>query len=108
MSGVLPVELRRIMANRFEHVRQAFFRLEDAQPLDVTRAANRVVNHGPFTRRELERTHRLERQQDVGEEDGRVDGERLDGLQCDGERELGRPADVEQRVLLRIARYSGM
>ena len=49
---------------------------------------------------ELEgRAHRLERQEDVGEEDRRVHAE-LERLERDLERELGRLADLEHRVLL--------
>src|SRR6266581_442169 len=43
---------------------------------------------------------RLERQQDVGEQDGGVDGEATDRLERDLGGEVGRVTQLEQRVLL--------
>ena len=57
------------------------------------------MDDGPLALGELEgRAHRLERKQDVGEEDRRVDAE-PEGLQRDRQRKLGRLADLEERVL---------
>ena len=50
---------------------------------------------------EVERdAHRLERQQQIGKQDRRVDLDAADRLQRDFGGEIGRAADVEQRIAL--------
>jgi hypothetical protein len=96
----LAVELLAEQAHGLEHVRQPLFRIEHPQALDAGAIAHRRVNHRPLTLRELERrAHRLERQQDVREEDRRVHPE-AQRLQRHLDGELGLLANLEQRVLL--------
>ena len=62
---------------------------------------NRVLDRRPFAADEVEPdAHRLERQQQIREEDRRVDLDPADRLQRDFGREIGRPAELEQRVAL--------
>jgi len=57
------------------------------------------VDHGALALLELEPdAERLDDQQDVGEEDRRVDGETLDGLQRDLGRGVRRLAELEEAV----------
>jgi hypothetical protein len=75
--------------------------VDDAQRLDLRGRAHGVVHHRALALRELEgRAHGLERQEDVGEEDRRVDGQRLHGLKGDLHGELGGAAELEEGVLL--------
>ena len=86
-------------ANRFEHVRERLARLEALQPIDVGFGAQRIFNRRSFAADEVERdAHRLERQQQIGKQNRRVDVDAADRLQRDDRRQLGRSADVEQGV----------
>ena len=68
--------------------------------IDLVAPGDRLVDDRPLALGELERrTHRLERQQDVREEDGGVDPE-AHRLQRHLHGELRRLAQLEQRVLL--------
>ena len=97
--AVRAVELAPDQANRFEHVRERFARLEALQPIDVGFGAQRIFDRRPFAAHEVERNaHRLERQEQIGKQNRRVDVDAAHGLQRDDRRELGRAADVEQRV----------
>ncbi len=63
-------------ADRREHVGERLFGFDDAQPIDLVAARDGLVDDRPLALRELERrTHRLEGQEDVREEDGGVDPE---------------------------------
>src|SRR5439155_1493284 len=65
------------------------------------RVPERPGDPRPFTRGERQaQSQRLERQQDVGEQDGGVDGEAADRLKRDLGGEVRRVAQLEQRVLL--------
>ena len=89
------------LADRVEHVPQLLARLEPFRAIEVGLAAQRRFDRGPFALDEIERdAHRLERQEQVGEQDRRVDVNPADRLQRDLGREIGRTTDVEQRVAL--------
>jgi hypothetical protein len=69
--------------------------------LDVAPAADRAVDDGPALGRELEAdAHRLERQQDVGEDDGGVELEAAERLQRDLRRHLRVAAHLDEGELL--------
>ena len=71
------------------------------QPRDVGRVANRMRDRRAFAFDEVElETHRSERQQQIGEENRRVDLDHVDGLERDRDGEIGVAADVEQRIAL--------
>ena len=104
------VQLALDLADRGEHVRERFARLEQLQPIDVRGVVDRPLDLRPFALDEIEgQSHRLERQQQIGEQDGRVDVDAADRLQRDFGGEVGLAADVEQRMTRsRMARYSAM
>src|SRR5262249_10401344 len=96
----LAVELAPDEPHGIEHVAEPLGRLEDAEPIDVLARSDGRVDDRALALRELERrAHRLERQEDVGEEDRRIEAE-LERLERDLEAELRRLADLEERVLL--------
>ena len=69
--------------------------------VDVRLAAQRVLDRRPFAVDEVEAdAHRLERQQQVGEENRRVHLDAADRLQRDFGGEIGRAAQIEQRIAL--------
>ena len=75
-----PVPERRAdPPDRLEHERHRLRRITLDEPLDVGTRPHRPLDHRPVTRRELEPdAHRLDDQQDVGEEDRGVHAEPLD------------------------------
>ena len=84
-----------------EHVAERFARLEPAQPGDVVRRADRLVDDRAFALDEIERdAERLERQEQIREEDGGVDLDAVDRLQRHLGGQLRLAADVEQGVPL--------
>ena len=69
--------------------------------VEVGLGAQRVLDRRPFALDEVERdAHRLERQQQIGEQDRRVDLDAAHRLQRDFGREIGRSAELEQRIAL--------
>ena len=58
-----------------------------------------IAGPSPWTKSKRN-AHRLERQQQVGEEDGRVDFDAAHRLERDFGREIGRATDIEQRIAL--------
>ena len=69
--------------------------------VEVGLGPQRLLDRRAFALDEVERNaHRLERQQQIGEQDRRVDVDAADRLQRDFGREVGRAADVEQRMAL--------
>ncbi len=96
-----PVELAAYEPDRVEHVAERLARLEDLQPIHVGGRAERAFDRRTLAVHEVEgHAHRLERQQQIREEDGRVHLDGAHGLQCDLGGQLGRSAEVEQRVAL--------
>ena len=76
-------------------------RIETMQPIDVSAGSHRIVDRRPFTLDEVEvQSHRGEGQQQIREEDGGVDVDRIDWLQRDGDGELRLAANLEQRISL--------
>ena len=101
ISGTRPSSSRLHLADRLQHVRQRLARLERAQPIDVVGTADRALDLRPFALDEVEgQAHRLERQQQIGEEDRGVDVDAADRLQRDLGGEVGLPADLQQRIPL--------
>ena len=87
--------------HRLEHERHRGVDVDRAEPSDLRLAANGTMDDGPFALRELEAdTERLDDQEDVGEEDRRVDAEAVDGLQRDFGRRLRVPGKLEESVPL--------
>jgi hypothetical protein len=80
--------------------------LEVFQAPHVGRGADGIVYHR--ARREAQaRAHGLERQEDVGEDDGRVHGKGLDGLERHLAGELGGLGELEDRVFFAQAAIFG-
>ena len=71
---------------------------EFQQAIDVGGRADRIVQHRPLAGRELQvDAHRFEDQQQVGEDDGRIDAEPLDRGEHDLGGEVGILAQIEKR-----------
>ena len=89
------------LADGLEHVRQRLARLEPAQPIDVGLRLDRVLDRGSFAVDEIEPdAHRLERQQQIGEQDRRIDFDAAHRLERDLGGEVRRAAQLQQRVPL--------
>src|SRR5256885_13420658 len=87
--------------HRLENERHRGVAVDRAEPSALRLAANGTMDDGPFALRELEAdTERLDDQEDVGEEDRRVDAEAVDGLQRDFGRRLRVPGKLEESVPL--------
>ena len=72
-----------------------------AQVRDIFLAANRLLDHGTFARGKMKRkAHDFERQQQVGENDGRIDAQDFGSGDGDLGGERWSLADLEKRVLL--------
>ena len=83
----------------FEHEADRARDVHGGQARDVGLAAHGTVDHRPLALGELEpHAERLDDQQDIGEEDRRVDAEPLDRLQRDLGRRLRRLGELEERV----------
>ena len=68
--------------------------------VDIRAGAHRVADDGAFAGGVAQfQSHRLNRQQQVGKNDGRVDVQNLDRLQRDRSRQVGPLADLENAVL---------
>ena len=101
MSGTRPAELALDLADRLEHVRERLARLERRSASMSAVDRDRALDRRALAVDEVERdAHRLERQQQIGEQDRGVDVDAAHRLQRDLGRELGRAADLEQRVAL--------
>jgi hypothetical protein len=96
-----PGQLGLNLANRFQHVRERLARLEYRQPVDVGFIADWALDLRPFALDEVEgQSHRLERQEQIREENGGVDVDAADRLKGHRGREIRMAADVQQRVTL--------
>ena len=101
ISGTRPASCRLDEADRLEDRRQALARLERGERVDVGLGPDRPLDPRPVALDEVEgEAHGLERQQEVGEDDGGIERQAPDRLQRDLGRELGRPAQLEHRVAL--------
>ncbi len=99
ISGTRPRELVLDLPNRLEHVGERLARIERAQAIDVGFVLNRVFDRRPFAAHEIEPdTQRLERQQEVRKENRGVDVDPANRLKRDFGRQIGRSAQLEQRV----------
>ncbi len=95
------IELALNLDDSSEHVRERLSRLEQLEPIDICAVGDRSLNLRSFAFDEIERqSHRLEGKQQVGEQDGRVDVDRVDRLQRHVGGEVRLAADVEQGVSL--------
>ena len=95
------VELAPQEPDRVEGERQRLARLEGAEGVDVALASNRIVDPGALSRDEVETdAEGVERHEQIGEQDRRIDAQAPNRLKRDLRRELGRSADVEERVPL--------
>src|SRR6185503_16274532 len=81
--------------------REVHFGIDEPELLDRLRVAYGFEEARALAGRELEGCpHRLEREQDVRKEDGRVHRERAHGLESDLCCELGVLTNLEERVFL--------
>ena len=95
------VELAAQQANRLEHVTERDARLEHTQPLHVGGRPDRIEDGRPLALHEIEiEAQRREGQQQIGEEDGRVDLDDVDRLQRHRDGQLRLAADLDQREAL--------
>src|SRR6185312_149555 len=94
-------ELALNLTDRRQHVRQLLARLEFLYAGEVVFGAQRPFDLRAFAFEKVERNaHRLERQQQIGKQDRRVDVDAPDGLESDGGSEIRSAADVEQGMPL--------
>ena len=88
-------------ADRVQHVRQIGHRVHWRELEHLGRLPDRSRDLGTLPGREREaEAQRLERQQDIGEQDGGVDAEAIDRLQGDLGGQLRLVTELQQRVLL--------
>ena len=86
--------------HRLHHKGQRFGGIHLPQPFDVSRGLQGIVQHRPVAGAEFElHAHRFENQQDVGENDGRVDAQALDGVHRYLGGQVRRFAQFEERHL---------
>ena len=77
-----------------------FSAINDLEPFDVRLVSHRIMDHRSFAFRERQtEAHRFKRQQDVGKNDGRIERKAVDRLERDLRRQLGRLAQLKDRVL---------
>jgi hypothetical protein len=96
ISGTRPRSSDWNLADGRQHVRQRLSRLEHAQAVDVSGLVDRPFELRSLAFDEVEgKSHRLERQEEVGEQDGGVQIDPSYRLQCHFGRQVRRPADVE-------------
>src|SRR5688572_4571039 len=82
-------------------MRQRLSRFEYPQPIDVGGLVDWPFELWSLTFDEIEgKSHRLERQEQIREQNGRVEIHPPNGLKGHFGRQVGRPADVEQRMAL--------
>ena len=90
-----------VLAQRLEHEAHRLGTSIGLELRDVRLRPHGAVDHRALALRELEPdAERLDDQQDVGEEDRRVDAEALDGLERDLGGRLGVVAELEEAVAL--------
>ena len=89
------------LADCLEHVCELLTRLEPPDAGEVRFRAKRLLDGRAFAGHEVERdAHRRERQEQVGKENRRVDVNAEDRLQRDLGGQVGRAAQIEQRIPL--------
>ena len=94
-------ELALSLADRVEHVFERLARLETPDAPEIGLGPQRSFDRRPFAVNEIERdAHRLERKQQIGKQDCGVDFYAPYGLERDLSREIGRAAQIEQRIAL--------
>ncbi len=94
-----PGELVLDLTDGIQHVRQLVARIEAAHAGEVGRGAQRPFDLRAFALDEIERdAHVLERQQQIRKQDRGIHVDPAHRLQRDFGREVGRAADVEQRI----------
>ena len=99
ISGTRPCKLALDLPDRVQHVRERFTRLEAADAVDVLLDSNRILDRRSLAVDEVEvDAHRLERQQQIGKENRGVDVDSADRLERDFRGEIGRAAQLEQRI----------
>ncbi len=77
-----------------------FASINDVESFDVRLVSHRIMDHRSLALRKLQaETHRFKRQQDVGKNDGRIERKAIDRLERDLRRQLGRLAQLEDRML---------
>ena len=87
--------------DRVHHVAELGVHVERGQALDIGGVANRPLDVWALSRGETQtQTERLEGQQDVGEDDRRIDAQAMDGLQRDLGGELGIVTQIEDGMAL--------
>ncbi len=91
------------------HVLEVGGGVDAVHALEVASAANRTLDDGAVVLAEVETdAHRFQRQQDVGEHDGRVELEAAERLQRDLRRDDPAARHISTKLIFsRMARYSG-
>ena len=104
------VQIAAYQPDRRQDVFQRFARLEAPEPAHVVSRPHGTFDGGTLALDEVERySQRVEREQQIREQDGGVDIDPIDRLQRYFRRQLRLPADLQQRSSrARIARYSDM
>ena len=88
-------------ANGVEREGERFARIDRPHPVDILGRPNRALDGRALALDEVERdAHRLERQEQVGKQDGGVDLDATQGLQGDFGREIRRAAQLQKGVFL--------
>ncbi len=99
MSGTRPRSSRLICRMASSTCDSASRGSKRRSAIDVVGRLNRVLDRRAFAADEIEPdAHRFERQQQIGEEDRRVDVDAPNRLQRDFGGEIGRPTELEQRI----------
>ena len=99
ITGTRPASAFTTSLNRLADVTE-FVGIRNRQAVDIARGAHRIVDHRAFAGGEAQlQAHRLDRQQQIGENDGGVDVQNLHGLQRDLRRQIGPFADFQNPVL---------
>ena len=94
-------ELAGRQAQRLEDEGHVAARVADVHALQIGGAAHRALDHRPVVSVEMKAdAHALERQQDVGEDDGAVEIEAGKRLERDLDRHLGPAAELDEAQLL--------
>ena len=94
------VKLLADQTDRLQDVAERVAGLHALQPRHIVRRTDRGVDDRALALDEIKRDpHRLERQQEIGEEDRGIDVETVDRLEGHLGGQLGLAADLEQRVL---------
>src|SRR6266508_3198659 len=87
------------LADRLQHVRETFARLEPVDALEVAFTTERILDGRTFAAAEVERdAHRFEREQQIREQNSRVDFDAPHWLQRHFGREVRGSAQVEEGI----------